>query len=60
MSDAFARFLRGDYSMLKCTICGASHGSCDCWTKCRKPGCGWSFRKGEKCSNPAHRLKEGE
>jgi len=55
--DIMARFLSGDNSMLKCTICEAAAGSCDCWVKCRIPGCAWSFRKGQKCANPSHRKK---
>jgi hypothetical protein len=46
-------FLRGDKSMLRCTVCGNAP-PCGCWTKCPKPGCSWSFRAGEKCRNPAH------
>lgn len=52
MSDDLIRFLSGDQSMLKCTVCGAQAGTCDCWTKCP---CGWSFRKEEACRNPKHR-----
>jgi len=52
--DAFARMLRGDMSMMKCTICAAQAGTCDCWTKCAVPGCAWSFQKGTACRNPAH------
>jgi hypothetical protein len=51
---SLARFLAGDHSMLKCTVCGAGHGQCDCWTKCTLPGCSWSYRKGTQCRNPAH------
>ncbi|KMS64150.1 hypothetical protein [Sphingobium baderi] len=50
--EALARFLRGDRSMLKCTICGSQAGTWDCWAKCR---CGWSFEKGTACRNPKHR-----
>lgn len=52
MDNDIIRFLRGDTSMLKCTVCGAQAGTCDCWTKC---SCGWSFRKGTACRNPVHR-----
>jgi hypothetical protein len=55
-SDAdIIRFLRGDTSMLRCTVCGAA--KCDCWTKCAKPGCSWSYRKGTRCDNPDHDRK---
>lgn len=47
--DSFARFLAGDNSMLRCTICNSKAGGCDCWTKC---GCGWSYEKGTECRNP--------
>src|SRR3546814_517974 len=50
-TDALIRLLSGDTSMLKCAVCGAQAGTCDCWEKCP---CGWSFRKGAKCQNPAH------
>lgn len=53
-SDILAEFLRGDLRMLKCTVCGTAYGGCDCWTKCRQPGCSWSYQKGEQCRNPAH------
>lgn len=49
--DEIIKFLRGDTSMLKCTICGSAAGTCDCWTKCP---CGWSFEKGTACRNPKH------
>lgn len=52
--NSFARFLAGDRSMLKCTVCSAQAGTCDCWTKCARPGCSWSFRKGTACRNPNH------
>jgi hypothetical protein len=50
--EIMARFLRGDTSMLKCTLCGAQAGTCDCWTRCP---CGWSFEKNTACRNPKHR-----
>lgn len=53
-SEMLARFLAGDTSMLKCTVCGSQAGTCDCWSKCR---CGWSFRKAEACRSPAHRTE---
>ena len=37
-------------SVMRCTVCGAKMGECDCWTRC---GCGWSYRKGTSCNNPA-------
>lgn len=53
-ADAIVNFLKGDMSGMKCGDCGAGYGKCDCWTKCPKPGCRWSYRKGEKCGNPEH------
>ena len=44
-----------DNSNLKCTICKAKIGNCDCWTKCKIDGCKWSFEKGTKCNNPEHK-----
>lgn len=52
-TEALIRFLNGDRSMLKCTLCGSP--TCDCWTRCR---CGWSFEKGAACKNPVHQEKE--
>lgn len=40
-----------DNADLRCTVCNAPRGGCDCWTPC---DCGWSFRKGTKCRNPTH------
>lgn len=34
---------------MRCTVCGAPAGDCDCWERC---SCGWSARKGEPCRNP--------
>lgn len=53
--DMLARFLSGDTTMLRCSVCGAQAGTCDCWTKCAVPGCKWSYRKGTRCDNPEHR-----
>ena len=37
---------------MTCTVCGTAQSvGCDCWTKCRTPGCTWSYRKGEICPN---------
>ncbi len=52
--DAFARLLKGDVSMMRCTVCNAQAGTCDCWTKCAVHGCTWSYLKGTACRNPAH------
>jgi hypothetical protein len=55
-NDDLIRFLRGDTSMLKCTVCGTTVAvGCDCWTKCPLSGCTWSFLKGKACRNPAHK-----
>jgi hypothetical protein len=47
---------RAVYAGVKCTICGAGYGKCDCWTPC---ACGWVFEKGTKCNNPAHKILRG-
>ena len=44
-----------DRMEMYCTKCGAKRGQCDCWTKCPIEGCTWSFEKGKKCPNPAHK-----
>ena len=36
---------------MRCTVCQAKAGTCDCWSKCK---CGWSFQKGTECGNPVH------
>ena len=36
---------------VRCVVCGAKLGECDCWAKCE---CGWSYRKGGTCNNPVH------
>ncbi len=36
-------------AVVKCSICNASYGTCDCWSAC---SCGWSYEKGEECNNP--------
>jgi len=41
---------------LRCTVCDAPMGACDCWQKCH---CGWSYRKNGSCENPAHGGKAG-
>lgn len=38
-----------DSADLRCSICGAPRGKCDCWEDCT---CGWAARKGEQCGNP--------
>lgn len=38
-----------DGANLKCTVCEAPAGTCDCWRHC---SCGWSHRKGQPCNNP--------
>ena len=40
-----------DESGLRCTVCNAPKGECDCWTPCH---CGWVYRKGARCRNPIH------
>lgn len=32
---------------VKCVVCGAGYGECNCWSKCKT--CGWSYRTGEQC-----------
>lgn len=34
---------------LRCLVCGAKAGACDCWVVC---SCGWSARKHQPCGNP--------
>lgn len=44
-----------DRFMLECTVCETPVSvGCDCWTKCQKPGCQWSYPKGKFCRNPEH------
>lgn len=50
MSSPIERLI--DASGMRCTICKAAMGTCDCWEKC---SCGWSALKGEVCHNPATR-----
>jgi hypothetical protein len=40
---------------LRCTICNAKIGACDCWVKCE---CGWSYEKGTKCRNSLHEVTD--
>lgn len=37
-------------AVVRCTMCGALPGACDCWTQCH---CGSVFLKGEKCGTCA-------
>ena len=57
MSDRRTPLQRTVDSVMKCTVCGAPMGKCDCWTKC---SCGWSYRKGSYCTNPIHHAATGE
>ena len=43
-----------DMTDMRCTVCNAKAGTCDCWTKCDVEGCRWSYEKGGKCGNPNH------
>ncbi len=36
---------------VRCVICDAPFGGCDCHSRCR---CGWFVRKGEQCRNALH------
>lgn len=36
-------------SSVRCVVCGAKYGECDCWVKCVK--CGRSFQRGKKCNS---------
>jgi hypothetical protein len=47
MSSPLDKLIRDS---VKCTICGAGYGKCDCWVKCQR--CGWSYEKKRRCSNP--------
>jgi hypothetical protein len=40
-----------DASGLRCTVCGAPKGACQCWVECR---CGRAYLRGEACGNPIH------
>jgi hypothetical protein len=42
---------------MKCSICGAKAGTCDCWHPCDDPDCHWSVEKGHECNNPKHGIK---
>lgn len=42
---------RAIFGAVKCTICGAAFGKCDCWVQC---SCGHQFERGKKCTNPIH------
>jgi hypothetical protein len=50
IANDFADLLAGRLKM-RCAICSAEQGQCDCWTKCPTPRCTWSYRKGESCPN---------
>ena len=44
---------------MKCAICGAVYGKCDCWQPCDyKPPCGHVHEKGQTCRNPIHEMKK--
>ena len=43
-----------DMADMRCTVCNAKAGTCDCWSKCPVEGCSWSIEKGHKCRNPNH------
>lgn len=55
IDDLFAAMGRGGglgqmiQSVVRCTLCGAGYGACDCWTQC---SCGWTAEKGKPCNNP--------
>ena len=42
---------------MKCTICDAKAGTCNCWLDC---ACGWKYRNGESCRNPECELTQGK
>lgn len=44
-------------AVLRCTICHAKRGECDCWTSCP---CGWNYRKGTPCRNPECTERTGD
>lgn len=46
------------YNVVKCLKCGAAMGKCDCWTKCKSPGCTWFVEKGKKCRNSKNHKKQ--
>jgi hypothetical protein len=40
-----------------CLRCGAQGmGSCGCYERCGRQGCGWLVYKDEECANPMHLL----
>lgn len=45
---AWARFMAGDMSNMRCTKCGKSD-ACGCWEQC---SCGWTAEAGRPCCNP--------
>lgn len=34
-------------SSVRCVLCGAGYGGCDCWVKC--PTCGWMYERVLRC-----------
>lgn len=38
-------------AVMRCTICSAKMGACDCWIDC---ACGWLYEPGTVCRNPIH------
>jgi hypothetical protein len=45
-------------AVVRCVKCGAKMGLCDCWTKCKEPGCTWFVEKGKKCGNKKNHAKK--
>lgn len=43
---------------VKCVICGAAYGKCDCWAKC--PKCGWTIQKGDDTHRCPRRKRDAK
>jgi hypothetical protein len=39
-----------DTASMRCTVCGARAGTCQCWIQC---SCGWIYQRGSECRNHA-------
>jgi len=49
MNDGQSPIERMIDSVMKCSLCEAPMGTCDCWTHC---SCGWWAKTGYACRNP--------
>jgi hypothetical protein len=42
-------------AVVKCRLCGAGYGKCECWATCDR--CGWMYERAKgpgDCGNPVH------